>query len=173
MPREEGEQSGDVDTGDVTNRLLKTYPTKRWVVDGGALQEMDASLLKENMIITPHQGEFQKLFNLVPSSENAQKMSKQYGCTILLKGQTDTVCSPADCVLVRGGNPGMTKGGTGDVLAGLVAALYCKNDAYLSAKVASFVNKKAGDKLSEKVGVNFNSADLVNQVPLTLKEITS
>ena len=42
----------------------------------------------------------------------------------------------------RRGNAGMTKGGTGDVLAGLVAALYCKNEAFLSACAGSYINKK-------------------------------
>ena len=67
----------------------------------------------------------------------------------------------------------MTKGGTGDVLAGLAAALYCKNDAFLSASAASFINKKAGDSLYEKVGPNFNASDLVTEVPRAMKKVLS
>lgn len=173
MPREEGEQPGDVDTGEITNRLLTKYQDKKWVIDGGALQEMNKKLLNKNHIITPHQGEFKRLFKTDANPENAKKMAQKHGCTILLKGQSDTVCTPSSCVSVQGGNPGMTKGGTGDVLAGLVAALYCKNDAFLSAKIGSYVNKKAGDELYKIVGTSFNSSDLVSQVPTILKEITS
>ena len=64
----------------------------------------------------------------------------------------------------------MTKGGTGDVLAGLVASLACKNDLLLSAKVGSFLNKKAGEYLFEKMGYYFNSTDLVNEIPVVMKK---
>ena len=66
----------------------------------------------------------------------------------------------------------MTKGGTGDVLAGLVAALYCKNDdPFLVATSASYINKKAGESLFKKVGYYFNSSDLVDEIPRMMKEI--
>jgi len=72
---------------------------------------------------------------------------------------------------VEGGNQGMTKGGTGDVLAGLVAALYCKNEAFLAASAASFINKKAGEDLAEKMGIYFNASDLADQIPKTMERL--
>ena len=90
---------------------------------------------------------------------------------ILFKGEKDVVCSPTECVEVAGGNAGMTKGGTGDVLAGLVAALSCKNDVFLAAKAGSFINKKAGDNLFRKVGPYFNASDLCDEIPKVLKEL--
>jgi NAD(P)H-hydrate epimerase len=71
-------------------------------------------------------------------------------------------------IYIKGGNAGMTKGGTGDVLAGLLAALYCKNSALTSTIVASYINKKTGDFLFEKVGPNFNASDLVENIPQIL-----
>lgn len=171
MPRQEGLESGDVLTGKVVNKLLKRFPNKKWVVDGGALQEMDVKLLNKNMIVTPHAGEFKRLFRLEASARNAEKMSHKYGCVILLKGAVDYVCYKRECVEVRGGNEGMTKGGTGDVLAGLVAALCCKNEAFLAAKVGSFVNKRAGDELYKRVGPFFNAGDLVEEVPKVMREV--
>ena len=106
-------------------------------------------------------------------------MAEKYNCTILLKGAVDIVCSPFDsaqgetrCVRVSGGNAGMTKGGTGDVLAGLVASLYCKNDAFLSACAGSFINKKAGDELYKRVGYYFNASDLADEIPKVMKKLT-
>lgn len=167
----------------IVNDLLKKYPEKRWVVDGGALQEVDPDLLNGNIIITPHQGEWAGLVAKTQSSPLRQGFEGQAelktleitefslshkNVTILLKGQRDLVCRGDEVVEVAGGNPGMTKGGTGDVLAGLVAALYCKNEAYISGQIASYVNKKAGEELAKKVGHYFNAGDLVGQAPKEL-----
>ena len=65
----------------------------------------------------------------------------------------------------------MTKGGTGDVLAGLIAALACKNNPLLATIAGSFINKKAGDMLYTRVGPYFNATDLANQIPLTMKNL--
>jgi hydroxyethylthiazole kinase-like uncharacterized protein yjeF len=175
-----GMERGDI-TRMIVNKLLENYPQKKWVVDGGALQEVESSLLNGQMIITPHQGEWLKLMSQDARSkmqdpnkiqETITTYSKEHhNLTILLKGQKDLVCRGEEIVEVEGGNPGMTKGGTGDVLAGLTAALYCKNDSFLSAQVASFVNKKAGEGLAERAGVYFNAGDLVNEVPKTLHQL--
>ena len=65
----------------------------------------------------------------------------------------------------------MTKGGTGDVLAGLIASLYCKNDGFLAATAGSYINKKAGESLFKRVGYYFNSSDLVNEIPKVMREL--
>lgn len=99
-------------------------------------------------------------------------MAKKYNCTIVLKGPTDFVCSPTKCVAIKGGNAGMTKGGTGDVLAALIASLYCKNDdPFLVARTGSYLNKKAGESLFKRVGYYFNSSDLVDELPKVIKKV--
>ena len=97
--------------------------------------------------------------------------AKEYNCVVLLKGEVDLASDGTETVQIKGGNAGMTKGGTGDVLAGLVASLYCKNEAFLSATAASFINKKAGESLAKRVGVYFNSSDLATEIPVVMKEI--
>jgi NAD(P)H-hydrate epimerase len=97
-------------------------------------------------------------------------MARKFKLTIFLKGEIDSVCDANNSVQIAGGNAGMTKGGTGDVLAGLVAALYCKNEAFLSAEAGSFINKKAGESLSRKMGIYFNASDLANEIPIIMKE---
>lgn len=149
------------------NQLLAHYPDRNWVVDGGALQVMNKNLLQPKMIITPHHQEYKLLFG----SEPAGKMAKKYHCTIVLKGKEDIICDSRQCVVNRTGNEGMTKGGTGDVLAGLIAALYCKNNAFLAASCGTYLNGLAGDKLYEKVGPYFNASDLVHELPGVMKEI--
>jgi NAD(P)H-hydrate epimerase len=65
----------------------------------------------------------------------------------------------------------MTKGGTGDVLAGLIAALACKNDPFLATIAGSFINKKAGDGLYRITGPYFNASDLADEIPQTMARI--
>lgn len=173
LPREEGKQTGDDDTQALTEDLLKKFPDKKWVVDGGSLQVITPDILPQTAIITPHFKEFEMLFGVARTEENIQEMAKRYNIVILTKGVEDIVCSPDKCIKIPGGNAGMTKGGTGDVLAGLVGALYCKNDALLAAVAGSYINKTAGDTLFKEVGYYYNASDLVNEIPKVLKTFTS
>lgn len=170
LPRPDGQQEGDDDTKGLTERLLKAYPDKKWVIDGGSLQTIDPAVLlglTETPILTPHQKEFEMLFD----SKDISEVAKKYNAVVLLKGVEDTVCSPKECTRIRGGNAGMTKGGTGDVLAGLVASLYTKNDAFLSATAGSYINKKAGEELEKTVGIYFNASDLALEISKILATI--
>ncbi len=117
------------------------------------------------VIITPHPKEFERVFGMAPTSENVQTMAKQFGCIIVLKGHEDIVCRPGEAVIISGGNAGMTKGGTGDVLAGLIASLACTNELWLSACAGSFFNKKAGESLEKRMGLYFNASDLALEIP--------
>lgn len=158
----------------LTKYLLQRYDNKKWIIDAGALQMLDLNWLKSlkgKVILTPHPIEFQKVFNLEANPENVKQMSQQHNCIILLKGLEDTICSPIECVSIAGGNAGMTKGGTGDVLAGLIAALATKNELYLAAICGSYINKKAGEKLYQRVGLYYNSSDLVEEIPKTMKQL--
>jgi NAD(P)H-hydrate epimerase len=157
----------------LTEYLLHKYPQKKWVIDAGALQMMDQKWLLEigkQAILTPHPKEFERLFHLEASPDTVVSMAEMYHTTILLKGETDIVAHEKESVVISGGNAGMTKGGTGDVLAGLTAALYTKNDAFLAAKAASFFNKKAGESLFERMGLYFNASDLALEIPSVMKK---
>jgi len=168
------------ETEKIVNDLLSKYPNKKWVIDAGALQMVDPKLLNKNCIITPHQQELIRIASkLEPeSSEINKQLSLEEllktvvsnfpilaQTTILLKGPVDQIFHQDQQLQIEGGNAGMTKGGTGDVLAGLVASFYCKHDALISTVVGSYINKKAGDKLFEKVGPYFNASDLVEAIP--------
>ncbi len=174
LPRAEGQHEDEKSSRELTEKLLSKFPEKKWVIDAGSLTEMDPewlSNLSGRVILTPHQVEFKKLFNLEPNEENALKMSKEFGCIILLKGVEDIVCQNGQGLKVKGGNQGMTKGGTGDVLSGLVAALACKNDLFLAACAGSFINKMSGDILYEKVGTYYNTSDLSEEIPQIMHKL--
>lgn len=157
------------ETKKIVNALLAKYPNKRWVVDGGALQEVDPNLLNTNMIVTPNYKEMEILIQK-PGISMLELVGKQ-GVTVLAKGEVDVITSVSGRVEVEGGSPGMTKGGTGDVLAGLVAALYSKSPAMAACIVASQANKCAGEELEKTMGPFFSALDMIPQVQKELGNV--
>lgn len=151
-----GMERGDK-TKKIIDDLLGKYPSKKWVVDGGALQEVNPKLLTNTMIVTPNKREQEILGENIPS-----------GVTVLAKGLIDEVVGGGEKIEIPGGSPGMTKGGTGDALAGMVSGFYAKSPAVASCVVASYVNKKAGEQASEKVGVFFSTSDLIKASQVVL-----
>jgi hydroxyethylthiazole kinase-like uncharacterized protein yjeF len=173
----------DNETKELTDRLLRKYPEKQWVIDAGALQMMELADIPEGAILTPHHQEFELLWGKHQVSgiryygkdgidERVKEFATQHTCIVLLKGEKDILCSQTgECREISGGNAGMTKGGTGDVLAGLIAGLACTNEPFLSAMAGSFFNKKAGDELYKKVGPFFNATDLAEEIPKTMGKL--
>jgi len=144
-------------------RVLKSG--KRCVIDAAALRVLPVKLLHKNVILTPHTREFEAAFGVKANEENVKKMAVKYGCTILLKGERDIVASGKAFARVKGGNAGMTKGGTGDVLAGLCAALFSRcDDPLCVAYTASRLNKRAGELLYKHYRYNFSSEDLADEL---------
>lgn len=177
---ESGEQ-----TREITMNLLNKFPQKQWIIDAGSLQVLRAedfiNLKLNNPIITPHLKEFQTVFDidLIDKSidEKADiisKIAKEYNLTIVLKGVIDLIADKDQIVANKTGNEGMTKGGTGDCLAGLISALSCRNDAFTACAIGAYINGLAGDELYQKVGPYFNADDLVDRVPEVLwKKVSS
>ena len=160
----EGVDAASEFTREVTYRMLDKFPDKKWVIDAGALQVITKDRIPKNAILTPNTREYETLFG----DMDVVEASKVYDCTIVLKHVTDIICSKGKSVVVDGGNAGMAKGGTGDTMAGLAASLFAKNDAFLSAAAASFINKKAADELFKIQGPFFSAEDLANTIPKVL-----
>jgi len=170
-------------TKKITEALLQQFPQKQWVIDAGSLQTMSKEFIPKNAILTPNRKEFEMLFKLKIQNANLKMTiknsklikvlkedSQRYNCIIVLKLAQTIVCSPEKCVLINGGNAGLTKGGTGDVLAGLTVGLAAKNEPFLAACAASFILKKAADQLYKKVGFAYNADDLAQKIPEVLGE---
>ncbi len=164
--RSEKDRNMVEETKKITKDLLTKFPNKKWVIDAGSLQVMEAGWIPQGAILTPNRKEFKILFGDLDPQEAARK----YKCIIVLKGPTTLVVTPRESVDVKGGNAGMTKGGTGDVQAGLTAALLAKNEPFLAATSAAFIVKAAADRLYNKVGVNYNADDLAEEVAKSLHE---
>ena len=175
------------DTYQVMEFLVERFTDKKWVVDAGALQIMEPSWLKRlpRVIITPHLGEFAGLVarsrldgemkklaaraikerQVKEIARVAGELAREYSCVVVVKGKVDVVCGEEECHLNKNGNEGMAKGGSGDVLAGLIAALACRSELLIAAGAGVYLLGLAGDKLYQKVGPYYNSTDLMNTLP--------
>ncbi|MFA5077216.1 MAG: NAD(P)H-hydrate dehydratase [Candidatus Micrarchaeia archaeon] len=138
---------------------------KKVVLDAEGFNYMPVRDLDSRFIITPHKLEFERYFGAEASEKNVAAMAKKYKCTILRKGTPDVVSDEHMTRTNSVHNQGMTKGGTGDVLAGLVAALYCKNPAFESALAGACINGIAGNLLLKDFGFNFCASDLAQTLP--------
>lgn len=165
-------------TAVLTNYLLRKHAHKQWVIDAGALQMMDLKLIPKKAILTAHHGEFATLKAKVTHNiesktftEQVQWFAKEYACTLLVKGEVDIVSDGEKVIEIAGGNQGMTKGGTGDVLAGLIAALVTTNDSWNAAVAGSYINKQAGESLFKTMGIYYNASDLADEIPRVMKRL--
>lgn len=156
-------------TKELTERLLKKFPQKRWIIDAGSLQTMYEKFIPEGAILTPNRKEFAMIFGMPKTLENAKAMANKYHCVVVNKGAQASVCSSTQYKHIGMAQGGLTKGGTGDVTAGLIAALACKNDPFLAACAGTFLVKLAAQKLSEKVAHFYNADDLAKAVPEAYK----
>ncbi len=134
------------------------------VIDAGAIGPlMEAS----GNVFTPHSGEADVLKQEYGS---IQAFARGTDSTVLLKGEVDEIFSGEDVFSNEVGNPGMTVGGTGDVLTGLVAAFRAQGLAdFEAARLAAQVNGKAGEKAYEEYGNGLVSTDIVEKIPEVLK----
>lgn len=142
---------------------------KRKVIDADGLKKVPKKDFR-GTIITPHEGEFQRLFGAPSTPRNVKEFANKYSCTILKKGPTDLISDGKTLVKNTKGNPGMTKGGTGDVLSGLTAALFCTNLSLVAAASAAYIAGLAGDLLYKKYGYAYCASDLAKTLPEAYKK---
>jgi NAD(P)H-hydrate epimerase len=133
--------------------------------------------LKVPLVLTPHAGEYAVLTgrklseHLEERIAEVQKTAAQLDAVILLKGQVDVICDGKRVKLNYTGNPGMTVGGTGDVLSGVVGALLAqKVDPFEAAVAGAFVNGAAGDFVAGEIGYHLVATDLIEWIPRVLDD---
>jgi len=129
------------------------------------------------LILTPHAGEYAILTGRrLPERfeervSEVQHTAKGLNAIILVKGKVDVICDGKRVKLNFTGNPGMTVGGTGDVLSGVVGALLAqKTDAFEAAVAGAFVNGAAGDFVASEKGFHLVASDLLKWIPKVLDD---
>lgn len=148
------------------------------VADADAIRAMGAKnkiLAGKESIVTPHSSEFLdltgvKLTDKVPErAKEVKEWAEKIGTTILLKGPTDVVSDGHHVALNKTGNVSMTKGGFGDMLTGVCAAILARRKdkvkPYEAACAAAYINGKAGEIASKSKGGGTTPLDAIEHIP--------
>lgn len=171
-------------TIDALEALLKNCKSPM-VIDADALNCLAKrpqllSLLHANTIITPHVGEFDRLFGEHRNSEERLKkaidMAKYYNIIIVLKGHYTATVRPTGKVYFNStGNPGMATAGAGDVLTGVIAALVAQGyRPEVAATIGVYIHGLAGDMAVEKTGEwGLLASDIAEHCGLAIKAIVN
>ncbi len=152
-----------------TRRLVQTLLRLRQrpavtVIDADALAYARDADFTTNTIITPHPAEYQARFGSI----SPRQLSRQIPAVILAKGLPTQICQNGKCQYNTIGIARFTKGGMGDVLAGLVAALACTNPPLLAAQAASKMLSLTTHQLAKRYGTSFSILKVIERLPKTL-----
>lgn len=142
------------------------------VLDAAALNTHTLQAIEgRDAVLTPHRGELERLG--IAESELAFT-ADSHDVTICFKRSVDSIYGPEGRrAEVSGGNAGLTVGGTGDALAGLIAGLKSQQLSNLEAcELASTVMKAAGDELFESKGYAYTTWDVIGLIPELIKTHT-
>ena len=132
--------------------------------------EIRKSCPDAGLILTPHKGEFQRISGKEPTEKNAVEYAKKARCTVLLKGVVDIVTDGKRTRYTEGGNPRMTMGGTGDLLAGIAGAVSTRvDDPFNAACLSSFINKRSGDIAFGEKAYWYTIEDMIQTIPEVMK----
>lgn len=125
------------------------------------------------VVLTPHEGEFLRLGGSLDAgrASGAVDLYRRTGATVLLKGHRTVICGDDGLYLNRCGNPGMATGGSGDVLAGIIASLLGQGlNPTQAAAAAAWLHGTAGDLCAREIGqYGMLPSDLIKRLPRLLK----
>ena len=149
----------------------------RLSLDASALRKEVLPIIKaENVLVTPHASEFERLFGeKIPDNKKTrisivEKHAKKNSITILLKGMDDIISDGTKTLINSKKTPAMTVGGTGDVLSGIAASMLSQNRNVIEAAAsAAFVNGQAGKIVQKNLGMHMVATDLIDVLPLISK----
>ncbi len=171
-----------------TQSLVKDFieiANKPMVIDADGLNAIADSIdilktIRNTVIITPHSAEMARLTNLSVKEIEAKRervayeFAKKYNVIVVLKGANTVVALPeGDIFINTTGTPALAKGGSGDVLTGMIGSFLAQG---LSAKdavlISVFIHGLAGQKCEEKLSVySVVATDVIEQIPIILREM--
>lgn len=141
-------------------------------------------------LMTPHEGELRRFLarpagDRVALEEEAARLAAATGAVVLLKGPDTLVVDGADRWHNATGNPGMATAGSGDVLAGMIAALACqpclvdgtrhdRPGLAAAARMGAWAHGRAGDVAANALGeIPITARDILTAIPAALGELVA
>ena len=138
-------------------------------------------------ILTPHPGEMARCLGVgigrVQADREgcARRLARAWKAVVALKGCGTLIASPARMAMNPTGGPGLAKGGTGDVLTGLIAGLWAqmlasqrlpKDPAFCAAALGAWLQGRAGELAeAERTGYAMTAQDVIEHLPAAFKEL--
>lgn len=169
-------------TSSVVEELLKetSCPT---VIDADGINIISANInmleaVRGRAIITPHPGEMARLLRLTVEQVQANRIllakavSKQFGIVVVLKGANTVVSDGEKVYINRTGNAGMARGGSGDLLAGMIAGLVAQGYQLMqAAMLGTFIHGTCGDVAAKTISeAGMTPTDMIEILPRLLSD---
>ncbi len=167
---------GEAETTQNAVRTIVSGLETPGVVDADALDVLPDVTVDTPLIATPHAGEFADMGFTTPADWEAaetvvREAAAEIGATVLLKGRYDVISDGSDTRVNRTGNPGMTVGGTGDVLAGACAACLARTEPLTAGSAAAWLTGTAGDELAVDTPTGFLASDVAAALPTAIATV--
>jgi NAD(P)H-hydrate epimerase len=135
------------------------------------MENWENKIKSHSCILTPHIGEFDRLFGSQPNDEmrlnKAIQKAQELNCVIVLKGPHTAICMPdGRCFFNATGNQGMAKAGSGDVLTGILLSLLSqKYSIEHAALIGVYMHGYAGDQAAKKIGMeSMIASDIIHSI---------
>ncbi|MEM5828285.1 MAG: NAD(P)H-hydrate dehydratase [Candidatus Aenigmatarchaeota archaeon] len=146
------------------------------VIDADAIYAIKGMKLNKSFIITPHSYEFFVLSgykvsnNLKERVEKVKEVAKKYNAIIVLKGYIDVISDGKRVAINKTGSNYMTKGGFGDILAGICGAFLARKvDSFIAACAATYINGKLGEIVCKRFKESVIASDVFNYFDKVIK----
>ncbi|MBI2971311.1 MAG: NAD(P)H-hydrate dehydratase [Candidatus Aenigmarchaeota archaeon] len=173
-----GGMGREKETMDAINTFLSGIEIPS-VIDADAIHAVagNRKVIQSNFVITPHTVEFHVLTGEKAGNDvkeralQAKKYAAEFRCTVVLKGHVDVISDGTRTALNRTGSPYMTKGGTGDTLAGICGSLLAQdNDPFTAACAAAYINGKAGEIAAKEKRQGLLASDIIEKIPEAVRD---
>jgi len=158
-------------------RQLRNAEIKLLLDASALIPEILREIAGTGTIVTPHAGEYIRLFEKHPGTNEdvqtstVQTAAKDHGITIVLKGSVNIISDGVgeNTAVIRRTTPAMTVGGMGDILSGLTVGLLTKYSSFNASILGVFLNVVAAGLAYERVGLHMVATDVVEDLPNAMK----
>ena len=160
---------------------LVAESNKPLIIDADGLYALaqDISALehsKKPVVLTPHEGEFVRLGGILTGDRvsDARTFAEKHSCVMVLKGHHSICAFPdGEAYIVPCGSPGMAKGGSGDVLSGILAAMMGQLPLKRAVITAVYLHARTGELCAEMFGeYSMTPSDIIENLSTVTKQLT-